>query len=114
MTGRSNMSIRQHADQNISRRKRITAVFMLLVVLAFLLLSTFFIAHEADHECSGEDCPVCALIQISENNLRQLGSGSPAAAAAVSLVLIILVMQINTDTGIIISTPVSRKTRLNN
>lgn len=93
---------------------KITAIFLILVVLLFLLVSTYFIAYEADHECTGEDCPVCALLQISENSLRQLGSGVPAAAAASSLFVLILVMQIFTDESVALPTPVSRKTRLNN
>ncbi len=87
---------------------------MVLLLLLFVLLSVFFIAHEADHECTGEDCPVCALIQISENNLRQLGSGAPAAAAVISCIVFVMMLQSLTDTGIVISTPVSRKIRLNN
>ena len=93
---------------------KITAIFLILVVLLFLFVSTYFIAYEADHECTGEDCPVCALIQMSENSLRQLGSGAPAATAASSLFVLILVMQICTSDSITLSTPVSRKTRLNN
>ncbi len=93
---------------------KITAIFLILVVILFLLVSTYFIAHEADHECTGEDCPVCALIQMSENSLRQLGSGTPAAAVASSLCVLLLVMQFCTGDSITFPTPVSRKTRLNN
>lgn len=89
------------------------AALMLLVLLLFLLTSVFFIAHEADHDCTGEDCPVCALIQIAESNLRQLGTGAPAAAALISCVFFLLMLQSFADSGIVISTPVSRKTRLN-
>lgn len=93
---------------------RITAIFLILAVILFLLVSTYFIAYEADHECTGEDCPICVLLQISENSLRQLGSGAPAAAAASSLFVLMLVMQIFTCESITLPTPVSRKTRLNN
>ena len=93
---------------------KITAIFLILAVLLFLFVSTYFIAYEADHECTGDDCPVCALIQMSENILRQLGSGVPAAAAASSLFILILMMQICTSESIILPTPVSKKIRLNN
>ena len=108
------MSYRQHDNRKPECRMRIIAVFMVFALLLFLLLSSYFIAYEADHDCSGENCPVCALLQISENNLRQLGGGAPVTASAFSLILLIMVMQIMIDSGIIISTPVSRKTRLNN
>ncbi len=93
---------------------KITAIFLILVILLFLFISTYFIAYEADHECTGEDCPVCALIQMSENSLRQLGSGAPSAAAVSSLFILILVMQICTSDSITLPTPVSEKIRLNN
>lgn len=93
---------------------KITAIFLILIVLLFLFISTYFIAYEADHECTGEDCPICALLQMSENSLRQLGSGAPAAAAVSSLFILILVMQVCTGDSITLPTPVSRKTRLNN
>lgn len=107
------MILRHQNNHNTENRRRFAALFMALVVLLFLLLSTYFIAHMACHECSGDDCPICAFIQMSEDNLRQLGSGAPAATAAVSLVLLIMVLQIHFEYSIIISTPVSRKTRLN-
>jgi len=93
---------------------KITAIFLIFVVILLLLVSTYFTAYEADHDCTDEDCPVCALIQMSENSLRQLGSGAPAAAAASSLFVLILVMQICTGNSITLPTLVSRKVRLNN
>ena len=101
-------------EHKSSESMKAAAIVMIAAVLLFLLVSTFFIAYEADHECTGEDCPVCALIQIVENNLRQLGSGAPVAAAVSSLILLSLVLQIRPEYSITISTPVSRKTRLNN
>ena len=94
--------------------KKAMAVFVILVVLIFLLFSAYFVAYEADHECSGEDCPVCALLHISEDSLRQLGCGVSSLPAAGMLIFLIMVMRLCTDSCNIISTPVSRKTRLNN
>ena len=100
---------RKYADAG-----RVAAIFLIFAVILFMLISTYFIAYEADHECTGDDCPVCALLHMSENNLRQLGSGAPAAAAVSSLLFFAFAMHVLSGDGIVLSTPVSRKTRLNN
>lgn len=59
--------------------------FAFLICTVFLLAAFFsllFIVGEADHDCTGEDCPVCACIHQTEQTLRQLGAG--AAVTAVS------------------------------
>ncbi len=54
--------------------RRFFAGIMAFMILVFVLLSTTFIAAEADHDCEGEDCPVCATIQICARTLDQVGS----------------------------------------
>lgn len=90
------------------------AIFLIVAVLMFLLLSLHLIAHEAYHECAGDDCPICALIQISTNGLRELSSGAPVTAAIAAIVFFSLMVQTCASENSAVSTPVSRKTRLNN
>ncbi len=54
------------------QKQRINMVRTLLAVLVllFTFFSVFFTAHEHFHECSGEDCPICHVIQISEQNIK--------------------------------------------
>ena len=49
-----------------------TKIFLgvLAAMLAGMLLSACFIAAEADHDCSGEDCPVCVFLTLCEQNIR--------------------------------------------
>ena len=43
-------------------------VRLLAVVLAVVMLSSaVYIAVEADHDCSGDDCAICRQISICEN-----------------------------------------------
>ncbi len=44
------------------------AVFVLLCIIS----SIFFMAHEHFHECHGGDCPICLVIQLSEQNIKLL------------------------------------------
>ncbi len=106
------ISFRNSSEKNSN--KRLTAALLAMVMLFFVLFSVFFIAHEADHECSGEGCPVCALIQMCEDNIRQLGSGTAVSAAESVLVFLTLAMPVFTAFAINVSTPVSKKIRLNN
>ena len=101
-------------DYRISRSKRIAASVMGIMMLVAVLFSVFFIAHEANHDCAGEGCPICACIEVCENTLHQIGGGA-AAQAAVVLPAIYLFLSVCLPAVIMTQeTPVSRKVRLNN
>ena len=54
---------------------------LLAAVLAVVMLSSaIYIAGEANHDCSGEDCAICRQISICENLLKTLGLAGAAAA----------------------------------
>lgn len=54
-------------------RKRFGALLLCIGLLLVLSVSTAFIAHEADHDCCGEDCPICRTIAVNISLLRTLG-----------------------------------------
>ena len=59
---------------------------LLAAVLAVVMLSSaIYLAVEADHDCSGEDCAICHQIGVCENLLKSLGL--VGAAAAITAVL---------------------------
>ena len=61
-------------------------VRLLAVVLAVVMLSSaVYIAVEADHDCSGDDCAICRQISICENLLKSLGLAGAAAVFAVAV-----------------------------
>lgn len=54
---------------------------LLAVMLAFVMLSSaIYIAVEADHDCSGDDCAICHQIGVCENLLKSLGLAGAATA----------------------------------
>ena len=63
---------------------------LLAAVLAVVMLSSaVYIALEADHDCSGEDCAICHQINVCENLLKNIGlTGSTAATAAAILYIL--------------------------
>ena len=60
-------------------RKRFGALLLCIGLILVLSVSTAFIAHEADHDCCGEDCPICRTIAINISLLRTLGLAVLAA-----------------------------------
>lgn len=52
-----------------------------LAVAAALLFSALFIIIEADHDCAGEDCAVCAVIAVCEKTLHSVMAASVLAFA---------------------------------
>ena len=56
------------------KRKKVATILAVLLIV-FFVFSIFFIAHEADHDCTGENCPICEQIVICEKTLEELGSG---------------------------------------
>ena len=97
-----------------SNRIRITSGIMAVMMLVVMLVSSFFIAAHADHDCTGEDCPVCAFIQQCENNIRGAGGG----ITYISVVILPVFLSFLLISADILSfqwgTPVSTKVRLNN
>ncbi len=97
-----------------SGSKRIAAGVMGLLMLVIVLFSAFYVAAEADHDCCGEDCPVCESIQLCEATLRRAVSGTTAPRAAVVPVVLFLFAVIPATLQVSGETLVSRKVRLNN
>ncbi len=92
----------------------LSAVIMIMMLLVIALFSAYFIAAEADHDCCGEDCPICSMVQQCERALRETGDGMAAAAVSILPVLIFL-FYTNLLTEVQpCATPVSLKIRLNN
>ena len=87
---------------------------MIIVIIFVSLASLFYIFSETKHECSGENCPVCACIHHAQQALRNLSSG--AAAGQLMTVLFISLFVAFAVHFFVIScdSPVKRRVRLNN
>ncbi len=101
-------------NSSTSKVLRITAGIMGLMMLVLVLFSAFYIAAEADHDCCGEDCPICACIHQCENTLRGIGDGAAVRSAAVAPAILILFAAAFVIAAVSQDTLVSRKVRLNN
>ena len=97
--------------------KRKVCTFAVALVIAFVLfavLSLTFIAVESDHNCMGEDCPVCEQIAFLTAALR-----TTVLAVCIAFVLafsagMIQKLFVIRQTEFITVTPILLKTKLSN
>ena len=62
-------------------KRRIVAAILGLLILVVMLSSSLFIIEHADHDCVGEDCPICEQICFCERMLKTLSLAVVAAVA---------------------------------
>lgn len=60
--------------------KKTFAIVLAVLLVFVMLLSHLFVIMEADHDCAGEECHICAVIAICQNTLKALGDALVAAA----------------------------------
>ena len=63
----------------MTKKLRLITGLLAAVLAAVMLSSAVYIAVEANHNCSGEDCAICHQISTCENLLRSLGLAGAAA-----------------------------------
>ena len=97
------------------KRRRVMALTLCLILALVLTFSSVFAIHEADHDCMGEGCEICAQIAASVDLLRGL-----TLMAAVLLTLFAALPAVPKHCGFSRRTarpeptPTSWKVRLNN
>ena len=62
----------------MTRRNRLIASVLALTAVFVMLFSACFVIAEADHDCMGDDCPICCQINLCENTLRTVRSVAAA------------------------------------
>ena len=68
----------------MNRKKRLLSSLLCVIFVAALIVSGALIATHLQHDCPGENCPVCAAISTWEQLLR----GMALAAALESALLL--------------------------
>ncbi|MBQ6552504.1 MAG: hypothetical protein IJL83_02685 [Clostridia bacterium] len=69
----------------MTKKNRVIATVLAVVFALAVALSLVFIAAEADHDCSGEDCPVCELLALCRGVLRGVLAAAFVCLAAAAL-----------------------------
>lgn len=58
-------------NDNFSKK---IAAFLAATAASIFIVSVAYVAAEANHDCAGDNCPVCACIVQCLTNLRLLGT----------------------------------------
>ena len=98
----------------MTKRNRLIASVLTLTVIFVMLFSVCFIIAEADHDCVGEDCPICYQINICENTLRSIGFVSATVIFASFLDLFAIAMPVLSKKQAYNTSLVSLKVKLSN
>ena len=104
----------ERRGRTVNARKRGYALLLCVGLILALFVSSAFLIHEADHDCSGEDCPICRTIALTTALMRTI-----CLAAAMWLfgsVLTAVLSACHVPESVCLhteGTPVSRKTRIN-
>ena len=64
----------------MTKKFRFLTGLLAAVLTVVMLSSAVYIAVEADHDCSGEDCAICHQIDACLNSLREFSLAGVAAA----------------------------------
>ena len=54
------------------KTRRIILSIMILLFVLMTIFARFFIAFERDHDCCGDNCPICETIAFVEDTIRKL------------------------------------------
>lgn len=96
------------------KKKRHIAAVLCIVLLFITFASLFYIAKEENHQCTGDDCPVCACIHQAEQNLKNLGTGLTVEFCVIFKALLEGVIICAYAKELLFTSLVSQKVRLNN
>ncbi len=72
----------------MARKIKLVALALTVVFLLSASLSLYFIAQEADHDCVGEGCEICALLSQCEHTLKTLFAFAKEAVLALSILYV--------------------------
>ncbi len=95
-------------------KKRILAAVLTALVLAVMLSSSLFIIEHADHDCTGEDCPICQQIYLCTQTLKTLSIAVIAATVFFALAALLHITIRQTEAVCVPHTPVSLKVKFTN
>lgn len=94
--------------------KRAAAIILASTVLIAMAASLFVVACEANHDCAGEDCMICAILAVCQNTLKTLTDALTAFAMLLALVFCAVSLTTAFKAPAHVQTPISLKVKLLN
>ena len=94
--------------------KRTTAIALTVLVVFAMLLSAFFIAFEAGHDCPGDGCSICAVISACCDFIRKLLPLAAAFFAPIAAIPALVTLPLRCCGGPCTATPAAQKIKMLN
>ena len=69
----------------MKQRNQVSAAVLAALFSVVVLFSSVFIIEHADHDCVGENCPICEQLYSCAQNLKNLSVSLLVAASTVAL-----------------------------
>lgn len=96
-----------------AKRKKFLSIVVCILFLFVTFVSFFYIIKETNHNCEGEDCPICESIHQAEQTLRNLGMSAITVITVIAMPILFGIWVVNKSLFITYSSLVSQKIRLN-
>lgn len=91
---------------------KIFSMIITAIVVATMFFSVAFISLNAHHECDGENCPICELLQVAESVLSKLQTAVVSVAIVVSLCIFTQQVMIDFSDVITYDSPIRLKVKM--
>ena len=91
-------------------KKRFVSTALVFALFFVMLLSTIYII--AEHDCVGDNCPVCSQISQCENAINTVSSAAGIAAVAAAFAYILMAGTVKITSQKPASTLISLKVQL--
>ena len=65
-------------------------IFIAILLIFFTLFFRIFVIAESNHDCIGDDCPICEMVAVLENSIKDIYLAKTAIAVFGALVFAIV------------------------
>ena len=96
------------------KSRRIKAIILAVLFASVMLFLNAFAVLEADHDCSGEQCEICSVLEAVETTKKGIFYVAICAAIAVAAVFAAVLFIFYCAKQIFSSTLISLKVKLSN
>ena len=93
-------------------KKRTLALVLSAMLCVLVMFSVFFVAAENNHDCTGENCPICYQINMCESTVKSISAGPAAVSMLAATLVVLLLLSLNTNETSVNETLVSLKVKL--
>lgn len=71
-----------------SKKQRRIALLACITFIMITFASLFVIVKEADHDCLGDHCPICSVIEKAEESLHNTTDGKPVVTFTIPVIFV--------------------------